>query len=414
MDPAPHAPNRELPPGAGRRLASLCGLALAIMAPVTMPVPVLRELVQERFAVSEFLTSLFMSFNMVGGLLAAPIAGAVADRLHDRRRLLVGALVADAVCFWLLTIDIPFSLFLGIRFVEGCAHITALSLLLTLASQTFPDEQRGRAMGLVGGGMMLGIALGAPIGGVLGRQGPLMPLQVGAGLLALAALAAHAIVRDAGARTTRPSFHDIVATLRANRIIVAPLLFAFTDRFTVGFFTTTFALYLRRIHDLSSSEIGGLIAIFMIPFALFSYPFGRIAERRSPVAMLCIGSVLYGIGTAWVGFTAPPALYGLMLATGIAAAVMFVPSMLMTMQVVGNEVRATAIGAFNAAGSLGFILGPLTGGAISQLVAAHADWLTGYRAAFLVAGASELLCVAIALPVLMRHLRRREAAPAVA
>lgn len=393
--------------GSGGRLAGLATLAVAIMAPVTLPVPVLRELVQERFAVSEFLTSLFMSFNMVGGVIAAPIAGAVADRLGDRRWLLVGALAVDALCFWSLTAPIPFELFLAIRFVEGCAHITALSLLLTLASQAFPVAHRGRVMGLVGGSMMLGIALGAPLGGVLGRQGPLFPLQVGAGLLALAAIAARPLVRETGGRSERPAFRDIVATLRANPIILAPLTFAFTDRFTVGFFTTTFALYLRRIYDLSSSEIGFLIATFMLPFALLSYPFGRFAEKRSPVAMLCIGSLLYGVCTAAVGFTAPPLLYGLMLATGAAAAVMFVPSMLMTMQVVSDRVRATALGAFNAAGSLGFILGPLTGGAISQFVAGRADWLSGYRAAFVVAGASELLCVAIALPLLLKHVRRR-------
>jgi MFS family permease len=400
--------------GPGGRLAGLAVLALAIMAPVTLPVPVLRELVQERFEVSEFLTSLFMSFNMVGGFIAAPIAGAVADRLGDRRWLLVAALAVDALCFWALTAPIPFELFLAIRFFEGCAHITALSLLLTLASQAFPEARRGRVMGLVGGSMMLGIALGAPLGGVLGRQGPLFPLQVGAVLLGLAALSARPLVRDSGGHSERPAFRDILATLRANPIILAPLTFAFTDRFTVGFFTTTFALYLRRIYDLSSSEIGLLIAAFMIPFALFSYPFGRLAEKRSPVAMLCIGSVLYGVGTAAVGFTAPPALYGLMLATGAAAAVMFVPSMLMTMQVVSDRVRATALGAFNAAGSLGFILGPLTGGAISQFVAGRADWLSGYRAAFMVAGASELLCVAIALPLLLRHARGRTARRRVA
>ena len=393
--------------GARGRLAGLSVLALAIMVPVTLPVPVLRELVQERFAVSEFLTSLFMSFNMVGGLIAAPIAGAVADRLGDRRWLLVGALAVDALCFWALTAPVPFELFLAIRFFEGCAHITALSLLLTLASQAFPAARRGRVMGLVGGSMMFGIALGAPLGGVLGRQGPLFPLQVGAGLLALAAISARPLVRETGGRSERPGFRDIVTTLRTNPIILAPLMFAFTDRFTVGFFTTTFALYLRRIHDLSSSEIGLLIATFMIPFAVFSYPFGRLAERRSPVAMLCIGSLLYGVGTAAVGFTAPPALYGLMLATGAAAAVMFVPSMLMTMQVVSDQVRATALGAFNAAGSLGFILGPLAGGAISQFVAGRADWLSGYRAAFVAAGASEVLCVAIALPLLLQHVRRR-------
>ncbi len=102
---------------------------------------------------------------------------------------------------------------------------------------------------------------------------------------------------------------------------------------------------------------------------------------------------------------APPALFGLMFAIGITAAVMFVPSMLMTTSIAPDSIRATALGAFNAAGSLGFILGPIVGGAVSQLVAARSDWLTGYRAAFLVAGASELLCVAVALPFLL-GLRR--------
>ena len=48
--------------------------------------------------------------------------------------------------------------------------------------------------------------------------------------------------------------------------------------------------------------------------------------------------MLYGIGTAAVGFTAPPALFGLMFAIGVAAAVMFVPSMLMTTRMVPDEV----------------------------------------------------------------------------
>ena len=146
----------------------------------------------------------------------------------------------------------------------------------------------------------------------------------------------------------------------------------------------------------------------MIPFALFSYPFGQIAERRSPVALLCWGSLLYGVGTAAVGFVGLPALFGLMFVIGITAAVMFVPSMLMTTQLAPDSIRATALGAFNAAGSLGFVIGPLAGGAISQLVAQRADWLAGYRAAFLAASASEVLCVVVALLLLarLRELRR--------
>ena len=117
-------------------------------------------------------------------------------------------------------------------------------------------------------------------------------------------------------------------------------------------------MYLGRIYAFSPAQIGASIAIFMLPFAALSYPFGRLAERRSQVALLCGGSALYGVGTAFVGFMAPPGLFGLMFAIGICAAVMFVPSMLMTVRLAPGAIRATALGAFNSAGSLGFIVGP--------------------------------------------------------
>jgi len=397
----------DLEPCFGRaRLAALGALALAIMVPVTLPVPVLREVVQERFAVGELLTSVFMSINMIGALFAAPIAGALADRWGRRRPLLFGALLLDAACFAALAAPVGFPVFLAIRFAEGCAHITALSVLLMVASHALPAEQRGRALGVVGGSMMLGIALGAPLGGWLGRGDALLPLRAGSGFAFAAALLALAVVRDRGGREDRPGFREIARVLRAHPSLVAPLAFAFVDRFTVGFFTTTFSLYLRRIHGLAPSEIGIAIACFMLPFALLSYPFARAAERSSQTLLLCGGSALYGVGTAAVGFVAPPELHGLMFAIGVTAAVMFVPSMVMTTHVAPDSVRATALGAFNAAGSLGFIVGPLVGGAVSQWVAAGHGWLAGYRWAFVVAGASELVCVAATLPFLLR-LRRQ-------
>jgi MFS family permease len=377
------------------------------MAPVTMPVPVLRELVHDRFGVSELLTSLFMSINMVGALVAAPLVGALVDRVGRRRAILTAALLLDSLCFFALTAPIPFGLFLGIRFIEGCAHIGALSVLLAAASTALPAAQRGRAMGLVGGSMMLGVALGAPLGGALGRGGPLVPLEVGGTMLLVGAGFAWLAVRDRGAGDARPGFSEIVAALRAHPRVLVPLAFSFADRFTVGFFTTTFSLYVRRIHELGPAQIGLAIAIFMVPFALLSYPVGRLAERGHVVALLCGGSLLYAAATATVGYAAPPGLYGLMFGIGVTAAVMFVPSMLLTTQLAPDAIRATALGGFNAAGSLGFVLGPICGGLISQVVADQAGWEAGYRAAFAAAGASVALCVFATLPFLWRIARER-------
>ena len=389
------------------RPAAMAFIAVLILMPVTLPVPVLRELVQERFAVSQLLTSLFMSINMIGAVLTAPLAGALADRIGRRRELIVAALLVDAAVFWGMTAPVGFGWFLGMRFVEGCAHIFALSLLLSVASGSAPAERRGRIMGLVGGGIMLGVALGAPLGGLLGRGGPLVPLRAGAGLALLAAVVcALALPRvDRGGESSSGA-RAIVRALRENGALAAPLAFAFADRFTVGFFTTTFSLYLSSLHGLAAPQIGLLISLFMLPFAGLSYPFGRLSERVSRAGLLCVGSVVYGLGTASLGWWPVELLWLLMAGLGVAAAVMFVPSLIVTTDLAPPEIRSTALGAFNAAGSLGFIVGPLVGGLVSQSVAAGAGWEAGYRAAFVVAGGSEMLCVLATLPLLLRLIRQ--------
>ena len=389
----------------GGRLALLGVVAVSIMAPVTLPVPILRTLVSERFEVSELLTSLFMVVNMVGAALAAPFAGALADRFGRRRPLIVAALVFDSVCFLAMTAPMSFGLFLAIRFLEGCAHIFALSLLLSVAASLVPSERRGLVMGITGAGMMLGVALGAPLGGLLGRVDVLRPLFAGSALLLTAACLAAASLREPSVVEERPGLAAIAQAIRANRALILPLLFSFADRFTVGFYTTTFSLFASGLHGASPPRVGLWISAFMLPFALLSFPFGMLADRYSKTALMCGGSLVYGLFTASLGFWPTDFITLGMAATGVSAAVMFVPSMLMTADLAPASIRSTALGAFNTAGSLGFILGPLCGGLISEAVRSVHGPAAGYQAAFAAAGASVILCVCATLPFLLR-LRR--------
>jgi len=389
-------------PVSKQQLAILGLLAASIMAPVTLPVPILRELVGVRFEVSEFLTSLFMSVNMLGAALAAPFAGALADRMGRRRPLVVGALVLDATLFFGMTLDLPFGLFLLLRFCEGAAHIFALSLLLSIAASLGGSHARGQTMGITGTGMMLGVAFGAPIGGLLGSVDANQPLYAGSALLIAAALFAAARLPDPTGGESRPGIREILRTVRENRDVIAPLIFAFADRFTVGFYTTTFSLFASGLHGATPPRVGLWITAFMLPFALFSFPFGILADRISKTALICGGSVIYGLLTASLGFWPTEIIGPGMAVIGLFAAVMFVPSMLMTTDLTPPAIRSTALGAFNTAGSLGFILGPITGGLVSQVVSATHGAEIGYQAAFAVAGGAEILCALVALPFLLR------------
>jgi len=390
----------------GARIAGLGVLAVLVLLPVTLPVPVLRELVQHRFGVSELATSAFMSVNMVGAFLAAPLVGALADRLGRRRLLLIGALVLDAACFIALTASVPFAVFMAIRFVEGCAHISALSLLMGIASSARPEHERSLALGVVGSGLLLGVALGAPLGGRLGAIDALLPLEVGAAIVLGAGALAALVVRETGrAGERRPGFAEIARLVRAHPLVALPLSFSFIDRFTVGFFTSTFVFLVRNEHEFAPARVGLLIASFMLPFALLSFPFGLAAQRTSRVAFLIGGSVIYGVLVASLGFWPAHVFAWAMPLTGISAAVMFMPSMLMTTETTPERIRTTSLGAFNAAGSLGFIAGPLVGGAVSAAVSVEHGALAGYQAAFAVAGGSVLALSLAALVPLWRFER---------
>jgi MFS family permease len=388
--------------GQGSGRLALQGLvALLMLVPVTLPVPVLRTLVHERFGVTELLTSLFMSINMVGAVIAAPLVGSLADRFGGRKRIALTALGVDALCFFGMTLPIPFVAFMGLRFVEGAAHIAALSMLLSLASTSVGEGQRGRALGLVGAGLLLGVAIGAPVGGLLGRDDPTRTLWAGGVVVLAAAALAGLVLRDEDRPDQdRATAAGLRVALREQGRLVIPLLFAFADRFTVGFYTTTFSLYLSRVHGADPPQIGLLISAFMLPFALLSYPFGWLSERTSRVALLGIGSVVYGLGTASLVLWPVDVLPFVMAAIGVAAAVMFVPTMLLATEYASDALRSTALAAFNAAGSLGFIVGPIVGALVSEGIGGAGDWRAGYGAAFAVAGGSELLLVAVALPFL--------------
>lgn len=270
-------------PGTGlsqRRCLVLAAVTFLLMLPETLPVPVLRGLVMDRFGVSDGSATLFLSANMLGALLAAPLVGIFVDRTGRRRLVAIAALLLDTLLMQALAHPLDYTTFLLLRLAEGAAHITALTMVMSLVADA-AGARRGRALGAVGAGLTLGVATGAAIGGVLGKNDPTLTLHVASAVLLLATLLAPWVLPDDGPMTKRPGIKAIAAAIRSEPLVRAPLLLAFIDRFTVGFFTTGFPLMLAGVHGAPGPTIGMMLAAFLFPFALLSYPLGRLAERCS-------------------------------------------------------------------------------------------------------------------------------------
>lgn len=376
------------------------------MLPVTMLVPVLKELVADRFNASSFWTHSFMSINMIGAVLAAPLGGALADRLDKRKPILVMALMIDAALLWAMLQVTTLPVLLIIRFVEGAAHIVAISTLMAIAGDWAGRSGRGRMMGLIGSALIFGTACGAPLGGRIGEHAPEMVFQLGAAFSLAAAILAALTVRDVRRREQPSRFRAAFALLSKRRELLVPYAYAFIDRFCVGVIVSTFILYLGQCQGMSPAERGGLLALFLFPFALLCYPVGRLTDRFGRAMPMCIGSLLFGVVYALYGVLPAGWLPVAMVCSGVLSAIMFAPNLAMCADLAPAEQQATAYAGFNMAGSLGFICGPLVGGTICALLIDSLGPLSTYRIAFLIAGLTEVLCALLTLPYLLA-LRKR-------
>jgi MFS family permease len=385
----------EHPPPADLRGVIVPSLFLLVtMLNLTLIVAGLKELILDHLGGTERDASLFFSIEMAAYIVFAPFWGVVSDRLGRRRPLIVAGFLASAVLYasysWVESIGV----LLVLRFVQGAFTVMGWSTLMAMVLDQAGIERRGRHLGLMGGALILGVSLGAPLGGYVSRAwGAAAPLQVAAALFFILALGSLTLA-DASRLRHRSTLSEISAALSRRPRLLLPCLFYFVDRYTVGFIVVLFPLYLSSLGIADPAVRGQYLGCFLLPFAFLQYLSGRLTERIGALVPLVGGSLLYGVVLCTVGYSDLYLLWWVMAVLGVLASVMFPPALVLTAQLSDAKTRGSAMGAFNLAGSLGFAIGPVVG------VWAHQT--AGYGFAFVLAGALEILAAAAALVLIRR------------
>lgn len=221
----------------------------------------------------------FMSVNMLGAAVGAPLLSWLADKRRAHRELAVGLAVLDAALIATTALPIPLAALLVARTVQGAANVGLLSILMALVTRAEGAEPASHAkLGATGAAMTAAIAIGPPLGGLLLGAGPQAPFFAAAGLdlavggALLLAYAAPPLVQ----RRPRPRIQ-----LAKNPLLLVPLVMAFTERFTVGCFVVSFAVYAHEALGLSDRATSLRFSLFVVPFALAMFPMWRAAERFS-------------------------------------------------------------------------------------------------------------------------------------
>lgn len=373
------------------------------LIPVTLLVPGLRELVQVAHGGSASTAHAFMTVNMLSGIVAVPLVMRWQRRVGSVRQWVSALLVMDAIVFMGMRAAPSLETLFALRILDGALHLPAITLLMVAANR-LAGPRRGGSLGLLGSSLMVGVAIGSPLGGWLVDRSPSLVYTVGAALFVLAAITSLGIAlpRAEQARTPSRSY----AWNTGMKLAWAPLAYAFMDRFVIGVFVTTFTLFLAEVHGATGAQRGLLMALFLVPFALLCWPAGKLADRIGWYRPLVISNVLFGIVFAMYGRVPMSVLPALMMLSGVLSALMFAPNLMLTSEV-AHRAGDGIFGAFQIAGSVGFLVGPALGGVLVALLRDESG-RTDYNKIFTLVGVLECTLALASAVALGRLLKNRE------
>lgn len=338
--------------------------------------------------------------------LLGPLAGAVADRV-DQRRLLGGCEAGQGVIYAIVAIAHP-------PIAALLPLVTVAGLFATLMSpagkssvpRLVPADRLPRANAMLGLALNLQIIAGPAIGGALaGLAGPSAAFAVNAVSFFVSAL----LLTRLGPLPPQPAeapgglMTQTWAGLRyaahspiLRALVVGTLMFvsfAAIDNVALVF------LVQRSLHG-SGAEYGGTAAAFGAGMVAASLALAARANRRPPAQWLIGGISLGAIGTAATGLA--PTIAAASVAQAAAGAGN-TADLVGTDTLIQQSVPAHMLGrAFGAVYTAAQVASAIAYGAAGPLVA-----LTGPRGAFLIAGVGMLAGLAVLGPALRGTQRLR-------
>jgi MFS family permease len=366
---------------------ALRAIALATfltLVPITLLVPGLNELVVEAHGGTRFQAHLFVSLNQFAGIIAVPFAMALHRRYPSTRRWIVAMLLVNAGAFLGMRSAGSLGALFAWRALDGLSHLPAVTFLMIAANRA-GGRRRGASLGVVASALMIGVGVGAPLGGILIDRDPPLVYTVGAALLVVAALSAVAVpTLPDGASPAPPSRYRWDRTQVASWM---PLAYGFADRFLIGVFVSTFTLFLTEVHGVSAASRGMLMSLFLLPFAALSWPAGRLTDRVGWFRPIVASNILFGIVYASYGVLPFRFLPAAMILSGVLSALMFAPSLVLVSEFARHGAGEGLFGVFQVAGSFGFLVGPVAGGVLVELLRTGAG-TPAWSSIFAVVGAS--------------------------
>ena len=371
------SPNAQAAPPARRRalMLALATVGFAVNFWAWALLSPLGPLFKDDLGLSAFQQALLVAVPVVVGSLGRIPVGALTDRFGGRVMFpLVSAVTIVPVLFLGLAGHASLAALLVGGFFLGIGG-TAFAVGVPFVNSWFPPKRRGLAIGVFGAGMG-GTAISAlTTVRLVDTAGVATPFVITAGVLALYAVVAYLLLRDAPGRVvpTESLARRLADTARLPITWQASALYAVAFGGYVAF-SVYLPAYLKTAYGLTQADAANRMAGFVILAVLMRPVGGWLSDRIGPARVLAAVFTVVVAGAAVAAFTpglmplGTVAFLSMAAALGAGSGAVFA---LVALLAPGTKVGSVT-GIVGAAGGLGGFVPPLVMGALYGMLGSYA------------------------------------------
>lgn len=370
MNTSIHARHGAITRGLVMLFAFCCG---AIVANIYYAQPII-ELIAPDIGLSSTMASLIVSLTQVGYALGLFFLVPLGDLLENRRLMLLTTGVAILSLLGAAFAEQP-NLFLVVSLLVGFSSVS-VQMLIPLAAHLAPEETRGRVVGSIMGGLLLGILLARPVSSLVADHFGWRAVFGSAAVLMAGISVVLATTMPKRVPDHRASYGQLLfslwALLRQQPVLRQRAFYQACMFATFSLFWTAVPLELARNHGLSQSQIA-LFALIGAIGAIAAPISGRLADAgHSRIATL--SALLFGALSFLPGLI--PAPYNLI---GLAVTGVVLDFCVQMNLVVGQRavyaLDAASRSRLNALYMTSIFIGGAIGSSVASVLFDHGGWV---------------------------------------
>ncbi|MDX6346907.1 MAG: hypothetical protein QOF84_1697 [Streptomyces sp.] len=320
----------------------------------------------------------------LGGMIASPVGGTLADRWGRRPTMLAAQLATSASTAALGFARNPVAI-AALVFAMGFAVQASRPAVQAMLSDLVPGEDRQRAFSLNYWAINIGFSVASLSAGLIAAHGFLLLFLLDAATTLLCALVvfvklpetrpAEPVALSAGAEPraeprTGTGTREVLRDRRFMGLVGLNLLLA-------GIFAQTgIGLPISMGQDgMSSTDFGIVISVNGILIVLLQIPISQLVTRRSPAGLLSFGALLFGAGLGLTGFAGSIPVYALTVCVWSMGEIIYMPtSSAAVAKLSPPHARGRYSGIMGLSWSVANFAGPLLGGFVIDRAGTGALW----------------------------------------